>query len=80
MIFILQKDSTTVLASESSHIENGASKNSDVKINNEKKKIKSTGELSQPAIIEVPVNNVLSNVELPKRREQQQNEGFSKYI
>ncbi|KAL7052198.1 hypothetical protein ACKWTF_004814 [Chironomus riparius] len=68
---------STVLPNESSHgIENGASKNSDIRYN-ETKSFKSTGEISQPAIIEVPINNVLSNVELPKRREHQQNEGFN---
>lgn len=80
---ILQENiikTSTVLPNESSHgIENGASKNSDIRYN-ETKSFKSTGEISQPAIIEVPVNNVLSNVELPKRREQQQNEGFSTYL
>lgn len=74
MIFTQQ--TATVLTSESSHRENnGASRNSDGR--HDTNSVKSTGELSQPAIIDVPVNNVLSNVELPKRREMQQSEGFS---
>lgn len=74
---VQKEEQNTVLTSDSSQTTgNGASKNSDVKYN-ETKSFKTTGELSQPAIIEVPVNNVLSNVELPKRREQQQTEGFN---